>query len=108
MILMEDETLTTMLQDTFTESNYRLFFGLAIDVLVRPWEKFVTALKYTEVRPSCISTRGIEKIHLVLARCNPFRSGLASRHDLSVVANDLWRHTREVPAAAADLYVVES
>ena len=37
-------------QDTFTESNYRLFFGLALDVLVRPWEKFVTSLKYSEVR----------------------------------------------------------
>lgn len=36
-------------QDTFTESNFRLFFGLALDVLVRPWEKFVMALKYTEV-----------------------------------------------------------
>lgn len=39
----------TSFQDTFTESNFRLFFGLALDVLVRPWEKFVMALKYTEV-----------------------------------------------------------
>lgn len=37
-------------QDAFTESNYRLFFGLALDVLVRPWEKFVVSLKYSEVR----------------------------------------------------------
>ncbi|KAI0637328.1 COG4-domain-containing protein [Trametes polyzona] len=36
-------------KDTFTESNYRLFFGLALDVLVRPWEKFVTSLKYSEL-----------------------------------------------------------
>ena len=36
-------------QDIFTESNFRLFFGLALDVLVRPWEKFVMALKYSEV-----------------------------------------------------------
>ncbi|KAI0373375.1 COG4-domain-containing protein [Pilatotrama ljubarskyi] len=36
-------------KDTFTESNYRLFFGLALDVLVRPWEKFVVGLKYSEL-----------------------------------------------------------
>lgn len=36
-------------QDIFTESNYRLFFGLALDVLLKPWEKFVLGLKYTEV-----------------------------------------------------------
>ena len=41
-------------QDVFTESNFRLFFGLALDVLVRPWEKFVMALKYSEV---CDSAR---------------------------------------------------
>ncbi|KAI0693895.1 COG4-domain-containing protein [Cytidiella melzeri] len=43
------EGLVEGYKDTFTESNYRLFFGLALDVLVRPWEKFVTALKYTEL-----------------------------------------------------------
>ena len=36
-------------QDTFSEGNYRLFIGLALDVLLRPWEKFVMSLKYTEV-----------------------------------------------------------
>ncbi|KAJ8454124.1 hypothetical protein ONZ51_g13208 [Trametes cubensis] len=36
-------------KDTFTESNYRLFFGLALDVLVRPWEKFVVSLKFSEL-----------------------------------------------------------
>ena len=44
------EGLVEGYKDTFTESNFRLFFGLALDVLVRPWEKFVMALKYTEVR----------------------------------------------------------
>ncbi|KAI0340154.1 COG4-domain-containing protein [Trametopsis cervina] len=43
------EGLVEGYKDTFTESNFRLFFGLALDVLVRPWEKFVTALKYTEL-----------------------------------------------------------
>lgn len=39
----------TTVQDIFNENNFRLFFGLALDVLVRPWEKFVMALKYSEV-----------------------------------------------------------
>ena len=36
-------------QDTFTEGNYRLIFGLALDVLLRPWEKFIMGLKFSEV-----------------------------------------------------------
>ena len=31
------------------ENNYRLFFGLALDVLIRPWEKLVLGQKYNEV-----------------------------------------------------------
>ena len=40
----------TFTQETFTEDNYRLFLGLALDVLLRPWEKSVMGFKYTEVR----------------------------------------------------------
>jgi len=36
-------------QDTLMENNYRLFFGLALDVLIRPWEKLVLGQKYNEV-----------------------------------------------------------
>ncbi|PSR75118.1 hypothetical protein PHLCEN_2v9303 [Hermanssonia centrifuga] len=43
------EGLVEGYKDIFTESNFRLFFGLALDVLVRPWEKFVMALKYSEL-----------------------------------------------------------
>ncbi|PIL30452.1 hypothetical protein GSI_07151 [Ganoderma sinense ZZ0214-1] len=43
------ETLTDGYKDAFTESNFRLFFGLALDMLVRPWEKFVISLKYSEL-----------------------------------------------------------
>ncbi|THH10833.1 hypothetical protein EW145_g1057 [Phellinidium pouzarii] len=35
--------------DSLTESNYRTLLGQAIDVLVRPWEKYVTTFKYTEL-----------------------------------------------------------
>lgn len=48
------ETLVDGYKDTFTENNYRLLFGLALDVLVRPWERFVSQLRYSEVRiPLC-------------------------------------------------------
>jgi len=43
------ECLVDGYKDTFTESNYRLFFGLALDVLLRPWEKFVMGFKFTEL-----------------------------------------------------------
>ncbi|KAF8964638.1 COG4 transport protein-domain-containing protein [Flammula alnicola] len=43
------ETLVDGYKDTFSEGNYRLFIGLALDVLLRPWEKFVMSLKYTEL-----------------------------------------------------------
>ncbi|KAF9792460.1 COG4-domain-containing protein [Thelephora terrestris] len=36
-------------KDTFTDSNYRLFFGLALDVILKPWEKAILSLKYTEL-----------------------------------------------------------
>jgi conserved oligomeric Golgi complex subunit 4 len=41
--------MRALTQDTLTENNYRLFFGLALDVLIRPWEKLVLGLKYNEV-----------------------------------------------------------
>lgn len=36
----------------FSEENYRFFIGLALDVLLRPWEKTVMSMKFTEVRTS--------------------------------------------------------
>jgi len=43
------EGLVDGYKDTFTESNYRLFFGLVLDVILRPWEKFVMGFKFTEL-----------------------------------------------------------
>ncbi|KAJ7694072.1 COG4 transport protein-domain-containing protein [Mycena rosella] len=43
------EGLVDGYKDTFTESNYRLFFSLALDVLLRPWEKFMMGFKFTEL-----------------------------------------------------------
>ena len=36
----------------FTEGNYRAFFGMAIDMLVKPWEKMLGIMKFSEVRVS--------------------------------------------------------
>jgi len=43
------EALVDGYKENFTESNYRLLFGLAVDVLVRPWERFVVSIKYSEL-----------------------------------------------------------
>ncbi|KAH8117158.1 COG4-domain-containing protein [Phellopilus nigrolimitatus] len=43
------ESLTDEFKDSLTESSYRILFDLSIDVLVRPWEKHVMALKYSEL-----------------------------------------------------------
>uniref|UniRef100_A0A8H7Y2D9 Conserved oligomeric Golgi complex subunit 4 n=1 Tax=Psilocybe cubensis TaxID=181762 RepID=A0A8H7Y2D9_PSICU len=43
------ESLVDGYKDTFSEANYRLFIGLVLDVLLKPWEKTVMSLKYTEL-----------------------------------------------------------
>ncbi|KAJ7632374.1 COG4 transport protein-domain-containing protein [Roridomyces roridus] len=43
------EALVDGYKDAFTDSNYRMFFGLALDVLLRPWEKFMMGFKFTEL-----------------------------------------------------------
>ncbi|PCH38775.1 COG4-domain-containing protein [Wolfiporia cocos MD-104 SS10] len=43
------EGLVDGYKDLFTEHNYRMFFGLVLDVLVRPWERFILTLKYSEL-----------------------------------------------------------
>jgi hypothetical protein len=37
-------------QEAFTDQNYQAFFGMTVEVLVRPWEKMITGMKFTEVR----------------------------------------------------------
>lgn len=43
------QSLVDGYKETFTESNYRLFFGLTLDVVLRPWEKYILTLKFTEL-----------------------------------------------------------
>ena len=42
----------TDLQTSFTDHNYQLFFNMTVEVLVRPWEKMVMGMKFTEVSVS--------------------------------------------------------
>ncbi|KAG8941785.1 hypothetical protein FRC04_004104 [Tulasnella sp. 424] len=43
------DALVDGFKDTFTERNYRAFFSLAVEVLVRPWEKHILSMKFTEL-----------------------------------------------------------
>ncbi|KAH9001665.1 COG4-domain-containing protein [Lactarius akahatsu] len=43
------EGLVDGYKESLTENNYHLFFGLALDVLIRPWEKLVSSQKYNEL-----------------------------------------------------------
>lgn len=36
-------------QDLFNEENYALYHSLAIDNIVRPWEKLVMGMRFTEL-----------------------------------------------------------
>lgn len=41
----------------FSDSNYRLFFGLVLDVLLKPWEKMVMTFKYSDVGLGCVLSK---------------------------------------------------
>jgi len=43
------ESLAEGYKDTFTEGNYCLIFSLALDVLLRPWEKLIMGFKFSDL-----------------------------------------------------------
>ncbi|KAI5824704.1 COG4-domain-containing protein [Schizophyllum commune Tattone D] len=43
------ETLLDGYKETFTTSNYSIFYSLVLDVIVRPWEKYLMTLRFTEL-----------------------------------------------------------
>ncbi|KAF9264914.1 COG4-domain-containing protein [Marasmius fiardii PR-910] len=43
------EQLTEGYKDMLSESNYRIFFVLVLDTILRPWEKFMLGFKFTEL-----------------------------------------------------------
>ncbi|GAA6059731.1 hypothetical protein JCM10212_000259 [Sporobolomyces blumeae] len=42
------ETLLAGYRDSFTESNFNLFYSTAVNVLVRPWESMIRGMRFTE------------------------------------------------------------
>lgn len=57
-------------QEAFTDINYRYFFGLALDVVLRPWEKLLVGLKFTEVGYQLFLPRFIFSSTFTV-RCHP-------------------------------------
>ncbi|KAK4683669.1 conserved oligomeric Golgi complex subunit 4, partial [Tremellales sp. Uapishka_1] len=43
------EALIEGYREAFTDHNYQSFFNMTVDVLVRPWEKMVTGMRFTEL-----------------------------------------------------------
>ncbi|KAF8502545.1 COG4 transport protein-domain-containing protein [Hysterangium stoloniferum] len=43
------EALMDGFKEVFTDTNYSVFIHLAVDILVRPWEKYVTGMRFTEL-----------------------------------------------------------
>ncbi|KIY70035.1 COG4-domain-containing protein [Cylindrobasidium torrendii FP15055 ss-10] len=43
------ESLLDGYKDALTEENFRLLFSLALQVMLKPWEKFVMTFKFTEL-----------------------------------------------------------
>ncbi|KAJ3877469.1 COG4 transport protein-domain-containing protein [Lentinula edodes] len=43
------DTLMDDYKDSFTEANFRILFGLVLDTLLRPWERFMMGFKFTEL-----------------------------------------------------------
>ncbi|KAG2747471.1 COG4-domain-containing protein [Suillus brevipes Sb2] len=43
------EGLVDGYKDAFTDNNYRTLFGLALDVVARPWEKYILTLHFSEL-----------------------------------------------------------
>nr|XP_019049350.1 hypothetical protein I302_03136 [Kwoniella bestiolae CBS 10118]OCF28280.1 hypothetical protein I302_03136 [Kwoniella bestiolae CBS 10118] len=43
------ESLVDGYKDSFTDHNYQTFFNLTVEVLVRPWEKMIQGMRFTEL-----------------------------------------------------------
>lgn len=96
-----DDYLSKFYKETLSEGNFRLFIGFALDVLLKPWERFVMALKYTEVRPP----NNYYNVNLTscLARRREVWSWLESYNRLPSISNNIWGDKREIRKVTADL-----
>jgi hypothetical protein len=82
-----------------------MLFGLALDVVARPWEKYILTLHFSEV--GAVPLRAHLEDNLSTAGCRPFRPRPSINNDISFVSNDLWRHTGKVCTPTADQFVTE-
>jgi hypothetical protein len=46
-LLWSDEL---MIKDSMTDHNYQSFFNMTVESFVRPWEKYVMGMRFSEVR----------------------------------------------------------
>ncbi|GAA5821216.1 hypothetical protein JCM11251_004517 [Rhodosporidiobolus azoricus] len=68
------EALLSGYRDSFTESNFNLFFATAVNVLVRPWESMIRGMKFTELGALRLD-RDIRSILSFLSAQASFASG---------------------------------
>lgn len=74
---------------------------MTVEVLVRPWEKMIMGLRFTEVSEIELS-RPERSCSGSPARCDPFRSRYTGGGKLLVEPDELWRCARQVRQAAAN------
>ncbi|GJJ12454.1 hypothetical protein Clacol_006696 [Clathrus columnatus] len=82
------ESLTDGIKDMLRETNYRMFFNLAVDVIVRTWEKFLMGMKFTE---ACFA--GCTHIIPVLTSCILQLGAIRLDHDIRSVLSYLSSQT---------------
>jgi len=64
----EDMTLADPTRkDAFTDHNYQTIFNMTVEVLVRPWEKMVINMRFTEVYPDLRVSEGLSRYADLLA-----------------------------------------
>ena len=93
-------------QDAFTDQNYQAFFNMTVEVLVRPWEKMVMGMRFTEVSCSWEIRPGTNAD--VIAWGYPVRQGCPCGRKLPLDANVFRRCEGEVYAASADRHCAQS
>jgi hypothetical protein len=100
------EALMSGPKSTFTEGNYRTFFGMAIEMLVKPWEKMLGIMKFTEVRFAIFPTREVYSDPCgssITAWCRTTRSRYSRCRRILVFSDCIWQRSREIPETVSSL-----
>lgn len=102
------EALMSGPKSTFTEGNYRTFFGMAIEMLVKPWEKMLGIMKFTEVRFVFQPVRSIFWLwqpwgSSIAAWRRTTRSRYSCCRWILVFSHCIWQRSREIPETVSSL-----